>query len=233
MKSFKNYLAIIILLSILILPTLVFASWWNPFTWNWSILNIFKKATYTQTINEKISPNESNAKKNNININPKKDIKNQSGILSKIIFPNGGEVLEIGKTYQIKWKTGEYPKDSEVRISWINRNGRGDGLAVVTNTGIYDWEISSKMDMLNNVLKQSMAGKVTDEDFKIKIFVDGGGPGKVYISENYFKVKGCVSLWKCSSWNSCGIDGTQNRNCIDNNDCGLKTNTPSFSQKCK
>jgi len=43
MKQFKAY-AVIILLTVLIIPSVAFASWWNPLSWHiWDIFNIFSK----------------------------------------------------------------------------------------------------------------------------------------------------------------------------------------------
>jgi hypothetical protein len=39
----KVYAIIILLLTILIIPSIVSAAWWNPFSWHWNISNIFSK----------------------------------------------------------------------------------------------------------------------------------------------------------------------------------------------
>ena len=47
MKQFKTY-AVIILLAVLIVPSVAFASWWNPFSWHWfNIFNMFFKPQTT------------------------------------------------------------------------------------------------------------------------------------------------------------------------------------------
>lgn len=49
MKQIKP-LVIVLLLAILIVPSVAFASWWNPFSWNWNIFNWFSKPqTSSQT----------------------------------------------------------------------------------------------------------------------------------------------------------------------------------------
>ena len=58
MKKFNAYL-VIILLTVLIIPSVAFASWWNPFSWNiWN--QIFNKQTSMQTpanSNNQVQPN--------------------------------------------------------------------------------------------------------------------------------------------------------------------------------
>lgn len=48
MKQLKFYV-IIILLSILIIPSVALAAWWNPFSWNWNIFDIFSKSNISIT----------------------------------------------------------------------------------------------------------------------------------------------------------------------------------------
>ena len=42
MKQFRT-LVVVLLLTILVIPSIAFASWWNPFSWNWDIFNWFSK----------------------------------------------------------------------------------------------------------------------------------------------------------------------------------------------
>jgi len=56
MKQLKTYVVVILLLTILIIPSVALAAWWNPFTWNiWNnFLNIFSKQnTSTQNNSDK------------------------------------------------------------------------------------------------------------------------------------------------------------------------------------
>jgi hypothetical protein len=47
MKQLKFYAVIILLLTVLIIPSVALASWWNPFTWNWNIWqNIWNSIFY-------------------------------------------------------------------------------------------------------------------------------------------------------------------------------------------
>jgi len=241
MKNFKKYLAIIILLSILILPTQVFAAWWNPLTWNWNVFNIFKifkKPVQTQTAEEKTNLKEDDYKKDNI----------KNDILSNIIYPNGGEVLEIGKTYKIKWGTEGYSKNSKVSI-WLvsdeikkiksnkEREYYESFIASTKNTGTYDWTISSKMDILVNFAE---VGELTQnplyKNHKIKILIEEGSNEKIYLSKDYFRIasthKECTPSWRCSSWGPC-TNNYQSRRCVDDKNCGLALNMPSIYQECE
>lgn len=60
MKQFKPYVIIILLLTILVVPVFVYASWWNPFSWHWD--NIFKIFSKTQNsvvqLNQNINQNQ-------------------------------------------------------------------------------------------------------------------------------------------------------------------------------
>ena len=38
-----NVLLVVILLTVLIVPSIALATWWNPFTWNWNIFSWFSK----------------------------------------------------------------------------------------------------------------------------------------------------------------------------------------------
>ena len=56
MKQFKTYVAIILLMSVLIVPSIALAAWWNPLTWNWNIFDIFETHTTATVPASKISP---------------------------------------------------------------------------------------------------------------------------------------------------------------------------------
>ncbi|MBD3247340.1 hypothetical protein GF378_01840, partial [Candidatus Pacearchaeota archaeon] len=49
--------------------------------------------------------------------------------------------------------------------------------------------------------------------------------------ENGECVGACVEDWECIEWGEC-IDGTQNRTCIDLNDCGTEEDKPVTEQAC-
>lgn len=63
----------------------------------------------------------------------------------KVLYPNGGEQWEIGKTYTIKWDAWNYPPDAKVRILLTGDpvGGRCDfpPSRNLPNTGSYEWTI--------------------------------------------------------------------------------------------
>ncbi|KKP32302.1 MAG: hypothetical protein A2312_00050 [Candidatus Staskawiczbacteria bacterium RIFOXYB2_FULL_32_9] len=71
MVNLKKYFATILLLIILVVPTFVSASWWNPFSWNvWQKINsIFNKPKIVQVQQE----NKNNKEKGQENVEGQKE----------------------------------------------------------------------------------------------------------------------------------------------------------------
>ena len=61
MKQNKTYMVGIIILIVLLVPTLVLAIWWNPFSWNWNSFNILghQQKPVACTQEAKVCPNGS------------------------------------------------------------------------------------------------------------------------------------------------------------------------------
>lgn len=69
-----------------------------------------------------------------------------------VIYPNGGEQLEVGKSYQIKWSSAHLPsgaKISSIQLSYRNTGGTYNIEDTIVNytdnaVGYYDWIIPQK-----------------------------------------------------------------------------------------
>jgi len=100
--------------------------------------------------------------------------------LIAVTLPNGGENLMKGSTYRIQWATTGYGSDASVQIGL--RDARYDvnidkGEVTIINTinsGSYSWAIPSTTEV--------------GSQFKIVIYIDGGGPGKYDLSDDYFSI---------------------------------------------
>ena len=75
---------------------------------------------------------------------------------TKILSPNGGEVWQVGKTYQIKWSASSYPTSAKISLGL--RDSRyslnlpsGEGVIVDTtkNTGSYSFTVPSSLGSLS------------------------------------------------------------------------------------
>jgi len=110
-KYFK--FLIVILAVAIVVPTIVLAAWWNPFSWGvWGqIANFFnfqKQEQITCTMEAKLCPDGSAVGREG----PKCEFKECSELPVspiKLISPNGGETWEVGKTYEIKWTVPDKP----------------------------------------------------------------------------------------------------------------------------
>jgi hypothetical protein len=111
-----------------------------------------------------------------------------TGKYINIISPNGGEVLEIGKTYEIKWETGGFSQSAPVQIRIYNVNYSSEAgdcseyvISNTINTGKYYWT-------------PKLWGKCPEGNgYKIKIYIEGSGDE----SDNTFSiVSSNISDWK-------------------------------------
>lgn len=60
----------------------------------------------------------------------------------RVVFPNGGETLEVGKTYNILWESKNIPSSEKVSISYSYGRKSGTIAAGITNSGNYSWKVS-------------------------------------------------------------------------------------------
>lgn len=80
-----------------------------------------------------------------------------------VISPNGGEIWEIGKTYQIKWESQGLDK---VDIRVVNPNTSPVGVKIITgiqsSLGSYFWTISSSIFSSRDDYEVSISGQLTN-----------------------------------------------------------------------
>lgn len=128
MKNIKVY--IIILLFVLIIPSIVYATWWNPFSWHiWDIFNIFSKSQTGEV--------QQNQDQNATPQTP--TIQTTDGISS----PAYNDVWQIGKTYSVKWNSSIF--NDKVSVSLVNKdNNKVCNFNGVANTGTYAFTVPAK-----------------------------------------------------------------------------------------
>lgn len=102
-----------------------------------------------------------------------------------IISPNGGEEWVIGNIYTIKWNAPGYSSTTKIQIGLRDTRfdpnlGIGEATIVnTTNTASYSWTIPKQLDVMTLGV-----GNV----YKIVIYIGGGGPGKLDISDAPFSI---------------------------------------------
>ena len=70
MKQFKTYIVIILLMSVLIIPSVALAAWWNPFSWSiWSIFETHNTVTAPAPKVAPVVTTENQATNNSTNSN--------------------------------------------------------------------------------------------------------------------------------------------------------------------
>ena len=82
--------------------------------------------------------------------------------LVKVLFPAGGETLQTGATYQVKWSTGGAA--GNVKLALAKGVGRPDLITPaggVSNSGVYPWTIPSDL--------------APASDYKLGVVVSGSG----------------------------------------------------------
>lgn len=73
-----------------------------------------------------------------------------------VVSPNGGEIWEIGKTYQIKWDGSDFPSNAPVEIKLQdsredhNNPYGGQTIANTVNTGTYDFLVPNSLGPLSD-----------------------------------------------------------------------------------
>lgn len=113
-----------------------------------------------------------------------------------VSLPNGGEVWEIGKTYEIRWYQGRNPDDNvkiflqDTRHDLFSESPLGEAPITLStkNSGIYSWTVPEKLvDGLGRTMSLG-AGNI----YKIVVFIDRiGGECKrerCDESDNYFSI---------------------------------------------
>jgi hypothetical protein len=96
---------------------------------------------------------------------------NQPATLT-LISPNGGEVLHVGETINITWKTTNMLKSVPVSIHLLVNGSNRFIDAIIYNTGSYQWTVPSEL------VGQSIIGT----NVKVELEANGGGQGIVLSS---------------------------------------------------
>jgi hypothetical protein len=127
-----------------------------------------------------------------------------------VLFPNGGEELRSGQTYNIRWTAPGVPGQVKITLLLL---GSPEGVIIgsTANTGIYNWKISTFTDgrlvlpyTHYRVLVESLVNPAirdsSDNDFRVKsegitVFEPNGG-------ENW-----SIGSSQVVKWNPWGISG--------------------------
>lgn len=71
----------------------------------------------------------------------------------KVLFPNGGEQFETGKTYQIKWSSNNIPPTAKIRVGYkaIEVSSESDSYEIATtnNSGVLTWTTPKEIYFLS------------------------------------------------------------------------------------
>ncbi len=113
-----------------------------------------------------------------------------------VTYPNGNEVLATGETHDIRWSSPTLGDGKRVQIGlWDTRlcseTGGEQIIANTTNTGRYSWAIPSQLNGL------TLGG---EDVYVVKLYYDGGGPGKFDQSDDYFSI---VKSTECRTDRGC------------------------------
>ena len=92
-----------------------------------------------------------------------------------VVYPNGGERLEVGETYTIKWNTSGYDSNTDVQIGIYDTRYSTEGgtypentiVFSTKNTGSYTWTIPNNL---------SVDYDQNSPNHKIKVYIRGESP---------------------------------------------------------
>ncbi|MEM5810065.1 MAG: peptidoglycan-binding domain-containing protein [Candidatus Aenigmatarchaeota archaeon] len=111
----------------------------------------------------------------------------------KVIYPNGGEVWEVGKEYEIRWDATKFPKHVTVQIGlydirYSTEAGPYPEVTIangILNTGRYRWKVATTGFVFGGSINPDPPNAAYH---KIKVYVDGGGDGKFDESDAPFSI---------------------------------------------
>lgn len=114
-----------------------------------------------------------------------------------ILFPNGGEILESGKTYDITWNsTGLNGKYIDLRLNLTNQNfsaGLDIKHDVLVDTGKYSWTVPYILENFNL--------GISGNQYKIEVITHKGDPFVYELSDNYFSIVSLAGDSSITSFN--------------------------------
>jgi len=122
------------------------------------------KALFAQISTQKVSPVRPAEQPKQLQTQPKPQFQVSSSI--KVIYPNGGEVWEEGKTYTIRWTSENVRGNVQIQLLW-SMTGPGGLHTInnVANTGSYKFTVPKLSDLAEitpYLLISTMDGKVKD-----------------------------------------------------------------------
>ena len=237
LKTVQNMKKIILAMvfCLVCVPSLAFASWWNPFSW-FSKKNIPAK---TETVNiatstETIGQATSSAKKNKTVVTRHpitKKVQTKTETITsnsnKITQQKVEEQTKIDSTVKVTLDNStadQIPKNKvvqEIRVlaeqetaQTIKQN------QTCTNFTYSDWDVCSRNGVQSRAVLSASPSECID--------------GNPVLSKSCVYIPQCTSdIWSCNDWGSCSALGNQTRNCTKTFDCPF-VDTPSAitSQSC-
>jgi hypothetical protein len=97
--------------------------------------------------------------------------KHPSDLSIAVLSPNGGEEWVVGKTYEIKWKIGEYSYD-HVTIYLINDDLYSNPIVIqssIPNTGTYQWTIPKSLPIQVAGGSESKVEIISSKNYRILV----------------------------------------------------------------
>ena len=106
----------------------------------------------------------------------------------KVVYPNGKEKLEIGKTYTIRWTAKAFKSTADVQLGLIDTRYSSEGgdrsektIANTTNTGSYKWVVPSNIGTMD-------LSDTSDPVYRIKFYVGNQTVNDFDQSDNTFSI---------------------------------------------
>lgn len=139
-----------------------------------------------------------------------------------VLFPNGGETLEAGKTYRIKWQAS--PDIDKINLAYTYNYGNTSKLdwicVACANTGFFDWDVkvasaTSTQTKIDLTGFKTGYGSVNDQSDNFLTvtpakLITGDAPPKISLNAWPTAVTpGTISLLMASSSDDKGVAGVQ------------------------
>jgi len=133
-----------------------------------------------------------------------------------------------------------YPESAEIETPDLNpENISSFGMFIAEyelNNQQIDYQYSSDSGATWNALNENENLNLSSNKIRIKSILTSDTTSTPILKnlELTYTIQipeECIEDWNCTSWNEC-IDNSQNRNCIDLNNCGTEQNKPNLIQEC-